>query len=89
MDSKHTKGLWKIGRENWVVAGDGSVAIAKVGQAHANFGEQEANLKLISAAPELLGACEKLFERLTDNDVHSLVGHDLCTEVYNAIAKAK
>ena len=29
MNSKHTKGLWKIGRENWIVVGDGSVAIAK------------------------------------------------------------
>lgn len=57
---QHTPGPWHIGQANWVVSGDKSIPIAKVGQAHAENGEQEANTRLIAAAPDLLAAAKRI-----------------------------
>lgn len=57
--------------------------------------EQEANARLIAAAPDLLDACEKALEWVCDADLAVapsmgvLSGEDMARMLHAAIAKAK
>lgn len=48
-----------------------------------------ANAVLISAAPEMLATLHKVFERITDNDAHVVLGHAFSEMVWNAIKTAE
>ena len=104
--SKHTPGPWLINRESEdVIEGKLSIEsvnaetqlsyfIAQVDECKS----QEANARLIAAAPELLEACETLFRWLAAEDNHNLMPDfyeriALCNlaqeQARAAIAKAK
>ncbi len=91
--SKHTQGPWKYGIElssrskEWLISFDAGYRGRGIGIAEtkAGSGQEEANARLISAAPELLDALEEAVCAL------EVCGKDYrATEIArSAIAKAK
>lgn len=74
--AKHTPGEWRVERTNFrheIVAGNTWVAIVlharESAQAPESREEQEANARLIAAAPELLEACKALIDELKRYEV--------------------
>ena len=100
----HTPGPWKFGKEltarsgEWLVSFDAGskgrgIAIAET---RAGSGNEEANARLIAAAPDLLAACKSMIEwddREKDHAVDFSARMSLCEAAFNAaraaIAKAK
>lgn len=94
---KHTKGPWIMNE----VTGMEVIAISEEGyMTHAQVfkrgvgnryltDEDRANAHLIAAAPAMLEMLNKIYERITDNDAHAVLGHDFCETVGNMIAKAE
>lgn len=77
-ETKHTPGRWTATRENdreWMVAADDGRTWKSVATVTANDDgastvtpeEAEANARLISAAPNLLRACEQLLEEYIED----------------------
>lgn len=62
--NKYTNGPWKLDATN-IVAENGTVVIDK-GSILWNFGQGQANAKLIASAPELLEACKTLLEMVDE-----------------------
>ena len=88
----HTPGPWKFGKEltarsgEWLVSFDAGskgrgIAIAET---RAGSGNEEANARLIAAAPELLAACRLVEQAQRDGDYMTAF-----RAVSAAIAKAK
>lgn len=72
--AKHTPGPWKAERlegdhdltgDNWAVTGPGNCFIADVNDA--DDGDNEANARLISAAPDLLAVANAVVQRYGDD----------------------
>lgn len=100
---KHTPGPWKFGKElgarngEWLVSFDAGskwrgIAIAET---RTGPGSEEANARLIAAAPELLEACQAMIEwddREKDHAVDFNARMVLCEQAFTkaraAIAKA-
>lgn len=86
----HTKGPWQCG--NNVVFGPEGEPIARIHMPTPDRAEREANSKLISAAPDLLEACEDaLYYVYKDGRTHSADGkkYGYVEALEMAIAKAK
>lgn len=84
----HTKGPWTIKESTssaMVSVYAGGFSVACTGSAKAEDDNARANARLISAAPDLLAACEAVISEL-DGDPHR---YSLCNTVAAAIAKAK
>lgn len=85
MNAKHTPGPWNYGQESidpewWIVTIKGGLIVANVNaRAH-----QEANARLIAAAPDLLRVAELLVSWLDEDEG----AHKLCDTARAAIAKA-
>jgi hypothetical protein len=91
--NKHTPGPWKVFNA-WNTA-DGVIGFSRIGNDEKNvirsentqvdiYATNEADLHLITAAPELLQACEaalNLAEEMSEGDLYD--------QIKNAIAKAK
>jgi hypothetical protein len=93
----HTPGPWESGDTEWMIsqrsgAGWGYRAILKGRQEVGLVWEDEddaemaANVRLVSAAPDLLDACEELLIYLGDWDD---MDNETCAKARAAIAKAK
>lgn len=63
MTTKHTPGEWYIDADGNVSADDKTVALVYRHNLHAVAGEDDANARLLAAAPEMLEALEALIER--------------------------
>lgn len=93
--SKHTPGPWRIAENDgayaYIKSGPGTnlmkpgQMVAKVWLQDADY--NEANARLIAAAPELLEACKQLLTTLEEAEqAHVLIGHwgqDAQREFYN------
>lgn len=102
MSGKHTKGPWKAGRSDmatihfpsdedgysskWVYAGKKYIAVAS-GRDVEEWDEVMANARLISAAPDLLEACQALLAHLS-SDGDDDKDDDALERIEWAIAKA-
>jgi len=89
-DVKHTPGPWGVGSRHtsggvYTESGD---LIANTHGAQRNFkrdeqiAEQDANARLIAAAPDLLAALRKTvaqLEKVHDDAFNQAIGHGLCT----------
>ncbi len=78
----HSSGVWKIRRgiDWWAVDVHGQdKTVCVCDGASIDPGEDRANAKLISAAPELLAACENIYSGLYNVDLEDLEkrGHGL------------
>jgi len=82
--TKHTPGPWKVIDGNEVYSG-----VTPIAQSWATVDEQEANARLIAAAPELLSALKALKEQLESEeaDGHNRTVHLIVID--SAIAKAE
>jgi hypothetical protein len=90
----HTPGPWRQGTKNQrfmnlVYAHNGGILVAEVNTSAPEPGENEANARLIAAAPELLAAIQNLLD-CTELNMDSLEDHTRwCIETaIGAIAKA-
>ena len=83
--SKHTPGPWNYKSPLEVVGSDGTT-IKLIGLTHAQYETDEANARLIAAAPELLEALQLLSASLPLN--HK-VDSKVVAKCRSAIAKAK
>jgi len=87
MNAKHTPGPWTRNRAiNTVDMGRYSVICPFGADSKKHVSEIEANMRIISAAPDLLAALESL---LDDSDVCEVAGEDAIEQARTAIAKAK
>ncbi len=93
----HTQGPWEVGDTEWMISqqhgvGWGYRALRKGRQEIGLVWEDEddaemaANVRLVSAAPDLLEACEELLIYLGDWDDPD---NETCAKARAAIAKAK
>ena len=91
MNTKHTQGQWTVNEKYEVEARN------KMGKLIARFsqftpsgfnGKEEANAKLISAAPDLLHALQMLVNDLERNDGDAINRATLIDEAKQAIHKA-
>ena len=82
--SKHTPGKWEVGEKCYDgirIEVDKKCSVANV------WGENnEANARLIAAAPDLLEACKKAYKTLHGNPN---IPAQLCVGLKQAIAKAE
>lgn len=94
---KHTKGKWHykmFGQArlncNCVISSDNDDTICVMKRDdNADRETQEANAKLITAAPDLLGACNKFIELFNNSDMRPEdEAHELAAIVKSAIKKA-
>lgn len=89
MNSKHTKGPWRIGNAGHAVFGPKTKAISPETIAQ---GLTKANAKLICVAPEMLKALENMLASVIKEDkkAHELPHIDKqCLEIRVLIKKAK
>lgn len=96
----HTPGPWDIqpatlgfrtpcaddAKDQMIVAGLMCVGVIWDGVFEKVKAEQEANARLIAAAPDLLAICEKI---LDEDDKDSFVDRELWEELQATVAKAK
>lgn len=90
MSTKHTPGPWFTdGGQGVCSHNKRSPLVAQVNGVHLDPGHAEmlANVALISAAPELLAACEALLDHMSEADMAA--HEDQVAGMLNAIAKAK
>ncbi len=86
--SKHTKGPWTASgfdeeyTDQINIKGDGFYVAAAIWMG--NPGEQEANARLIAAAPELLEALEAVLQQVDDDSSYE----EMRADIRAAIAKA-
>lgn len=88
MKTKHTAGDWKAtkidnGSISHVITSD-SVIVANVNDLPNTFGSNEANAKLIAAAPELLEALQAIVNKV--DSVKKVIEADLGTELNFALS---
>ena len=88
--NQHTPGPWRIGKAvngNWIEAAHAAqpVSIARTFYEGVGAATEDANARLIAAAPELLEALEGLLANLTEGDFISETRIDAARA---AIAKA-
>ena len=83
---RHTPGPWNFEKHENFVVYVGNNEICELYE-----GDQEANARLIAAAPELLEACEYVVKWHRENDTGEgeLYGLDFVTTCICAIKKAK
>lgn len=81
-ETKHTPGPWRSSEADADVRGPGGVEVAFAYSA-GGYEEQEANIALIAAAPDLLAACEAAMEWEGDQ-----TGPGLYTEVRSLLELA-
>ena len=72
-----------------VVAGNPGRHVAYTGYSSRATAEQEANARLIAAAPELLGACKSALRALEDNLAPGPMDGDAKTALRLVIAQAE
>lgn len=100
--AQHTPGPWRaeIHRDGACIKGDEGfgATIANVGPDYINLNDEEelsaegmANACLITAAPELLAACEGVLDRLTDGrrEIDASTMAEWADELAAAIAKVR
>ena len=77
MENKHTPGPWRLKIysndffTDYILANTCTTKlpyICKVGGHHTQKSQKLANARLISAAPDLLAACELLYERMAEDE---------------------
>jgi len=91
--SKHTEGPWKLrpytkaGETEYLIdTGDGWTT-AKV---YATIpGEDEANARIMTAAPDLLAACRATLAHMYDDEIDAPTAAQLTEQLTRAIAKAE
>ncbi len=95
MNTKHTPGPWactlngQVSRET----NDGLLPVADTAICTNTYNPSgevvAANAKLISAAPDLLAACEELYEKCKDKELPAYVWEHIINEICPAIKKAR
>ena len=90
--SNHTPGPWFFNDDNDHITselreGKAEIAICETGWSEPFESEQQANARLIAAAPELLEALQAMFAATADTEIHGVAGSPLELARY-AIAKA-
>lgn len=86
MESKHTKGEWKVNDYVYYLVMCNNTLIANVNTSHIDCGD---NAKLIAAAPDLLDALNQMNDyfihckQLTDEELNDMLNNSI-----NAINKA-
>lgn len=91
METKHTKGEWKIFEDvdDIYIESDKSIASICCITGWVGLGQDEANAKLISAAPELLEALIECLEGVEElNGEYQEGWDDTINKALNAIKKA-
>jgi hypothetical protein len=90
MSTQHTKGPWRVQRQNpspttgeWMISGAKPGYLAEVRDC--GSGDVQANARLIAAAPDLLEALQNLF----DADMEHVLMGDGKDDQIEAIAKAR
>ena len=91
-ESKHIRGTWERKDRDWLGGHRreifvGGRHIASVHAAHGVWDRNEANANVISAAPELLAALEKMADEVGRQ--YGETAYDLYPDVFAAIAKAR
>jgi hypothetical protein len=81
MNTKHTPGPWKCVPDAWIVADNGAVILTSQGM-------EEADARLIAAAPDLLAALQAMFDRIGDGGYFPSCGKTISDQARAAIAKA-
>lgn len=91
----HTPGPWHIrkGPDRYIVADpekvDGGISWVTVARAYPDAKEQDANARLIAAAPELLAACEAALRYLDYTDPMGVESQEEQDLLDAAIRKAR